>query len=335
MTSTRFKSSKIVISGLLATAVAAPVWADLHKCVDKQNRTYYQDKPCQEMSSAKLSGSLSRMGAKEEAKAFFWKATDQKGTLYLLGSMHFGGQSPFTLPQMVNDAFKASDVLVVEADIETLSEKELANGLQGKGRYADNTKLEDHVKPITWKKTLELGNQLGINEEALLPLKPWLAALILTTKSLNKQGYTVETGVDKSLIAQAQGKKPVVELENTEAEIDLIDRFSDQEQEQMLLHALQKLSRGGENQKNGIDAWKDGDAEAMELVVRQSFDSGQLGSKLYKVFLPDRNERMANRLADLAKDGRTYFIIVGADHFGGQSGILKSLEDKGYDIAQP
>ena len=73
----------------------------------------------------------------------------------------------------------------------------------------------------------------------------------------------------------------------------------------------------------------------MDLIVRQSFDPGQIGSKLYKTFLIDRNERMANRLVDLANDGRTYFVVIGADHLGGEKGILKLLGQKGFTVTQP
>ncbi|MFZ4700664.1 MAG: TraB/GumN family protein [Candidatus Methylumidiphilus sp.] len=330
-----FHHGKVFIAGLLALAFASPAWAGLHKCVDEKNRTYYQDKPCQEMMATRLPNSLATMGAKEENRAFFWMATGGKGTFYLLGSLHFGAKSPINLPQMVTKAFNEADVLVVEADIETVSGKEMARVTRGKGIYADNGKLEDHIKPVTWKKTVEIANKVGFDEEALHPLKPWLATFTLTNQSFKQQGYTAEFGIDNLLIQRAQGKKPVMELESIEAEIDLIDQFSDQEQEQMLLQTLKRLSQGADYHKDIINAWEEGDAEAMDLSVRQSFDPGPLGSKLYKTFLLDRNERMANRLVDLANDGRTYFVVVGADHLGGEKGILKLLAQKGYSITQP
>ncbi len=326
---------KVVVIVILMFAIASPAMAALYKCLDKQNRTIYQDKPCTDMTVARLPSSLSKMGAKQENRTFFWKATAGKGTLNLLGSLQYGEKAAYSLPQIVSDAFNRAEVLVVEADIQKVSAKEMFDVMQGKGRYLDKSKLEDHIKPGTWKKTTELAKQLGVDEESLQLAKPWLAALMLNAQYLSQQGYKSEFSVDTLLIQQAQGKKTIIEMENLEAEIDLIDQFPEPEQEQMLLHTLKQLSKGEEYHRNNINAWEEGDAEAMDLIVRQSFDPGQLGSKLYKTFLIDRNERMANRLVDLANDGRTYFVVLGADHLGGEKGILKLLGQKGFTITQP
>ncbi len=327
--------AKLFAAFFLLLMVESQAMATLYKCVDKQKQTNYQDKPCQEMTVERLSSSLSKMGSKQESQAFFWKAVNGKSTLYLLGSLHNGGRNPFSLPQLVTDPFNRADVLVVEADMEKIGLKDIANATQGKGLYTDKSKLEDHIKPATWKETLEIAKQLGMDEESLQVAKPWLAALMLNAHFLNQLGYKTEYAIDSLLIQQAQGKKPVIELENQATEIDLIDHFSDQDQEEMLLHTLKQLSQGEDYEKAHFNAWEEGDAEAMDLIVKQSFGSGQAASNLYKTFLLDRNERMVNRLVELTNDGRTYFVVVGADHLGGNKGILKLLAQKGYTITQP
>jgi uncharacterized protein YbaP (TraB family) len=323
------------VTGLLALAFVHPAVGGLYKCVDSQNRTYYQDMPCQEMKAERLSGSLATIAGKEEMGDFFWKATKGKDTLYLLGSLNFGAKALFPLPERVTDAFDGSDVVVVEADINTLGIEEMANLLHDKGHYTDNGKLEDRIKPFTWKKTLELANKVGLDEQDLHTLKPWLAALRLTALAYKQEGYSAELGIDKSIIRQAQGKKTVMELENVQDQINSLDQLSDQDQEQVLLHALQESSHGRDYRQGIVDAWKRGDAEAMDLMVRQGFDPGQGGSKLFQALILDRNERMANKLADLANDGRAYFAVVGAGHLGGAKGIIKLLEQKGFAITQP
>ena len=327
--------AKIALALLSIFALSGQVMAGVYKCLDRQNRTYYQDSPCQEMMAAKLPNGLGKTSDADESRAFFWKAAKGKATLYLLGSLHFGTQSLLPLPQLVNDAFNRSDVLVVEADINNLSSKEIADGLSGKGRYTDNSKLEEHIKRITMDKTLDMANKLELSDESLTTAKPWFAALMLNAQALKREGYNPALGIDKSLIQQAQDKKTVMELESVEDQINLFDQFSDQEQEQMLLHTLHELGRSAEYHKSIVDAWKQGDAEAMDLLVRQSFDSGQLGSKLFQLFYLDRNERMTNRLVDLLNDGRSYFVVVGSGHLCGAKGILKLLEQKGYTVTQP
>ncbi len=335
MFSQKLKPAGLIFSGLLALAFLLPAEAAVYKCTDKTGRIYYQDKACQDLIAERLTGGLANIAGKEEKRAFFWKATGEKGTLYLLGSLHLGDQSLYPLPQMVTDAFAASDVVVVEADLLDDSKKELMDALKDRGRYTEKGNLEAHVKPVTWNKTVDMGKRLGFNEEMLRPLKPWLAALILHAESQKQAGYSPEFGVDHAFLKESQGKKPVLEMENLEEQANMFEALSDLEQEQLLLQTLRELGRAPDVYRDAIEAWKQGDAEAMDLVVRHAFDSGPIGERLFKSFYADRNERMANRLKEMAGDGRTYFVVVGAGHLGGESGMLKLLQDKGFKITQP
>jgi uncharacterized protein YbaP (TraB family) len=177
MTSRLAYGTRNWVAGLLALACVHPAMGGLYKCVDRQSRTYYQDMPCQEMTAARLSGNLATMSGKEETGDFFWKATKGKDTLYLLGSLNFGAKSLFPLPERVTEALDGSDVVVVEADINTLDIEEMAALLHDKGHYTDNGKLEDRIKPFTWKKTLELANTLGLDEQELHAVNPGLLPL--------------------------------------------------------------------------------------------------------------------------------------------------------------
>ena len=46
--------AKIALALLSIFALSGQVMAGVYKCLDRQNRTYYQDSPCQEMMAAKL-----------------------------------------------------------------------------------------------------------------------------------------------------------------------------------------------------------------------------------------------------------------------------------------
>jgi len=310
--------------------------AGVYKCTDAKNRVHYQDKPCQELTAAKLSTHLSQLGEASENHYFLWKAASEKGVVYLLGSLHFGTQDMYPLPEGIMDAFSAADVLVVEANVQNQgSSGEVARQLASKGVYVDGSSLEDHVKPATWRKLNELAKRLGVKDEVLRLQKPWLAALTLTGQALKQAGFREELGVEQAFIKEAGAKKPILEMESVEQQIKLFDEFSAQEQEQMLLQSIQDLARGPEIFKNIADAWRKGDAEAIDLITRQSFDSGPVAAKLFKVLFADRNIAMTNKIDELLADRRTYFVVIGAGHIAGEQGILKLLETRGYRITQP
>lgn len=309
--------------------------AGVYKCTDAMNRVFYQDKACQELNTEKLPTHLSQMGEKDDRRSFLWKATSGKGTAYLLGSLHFGAQDMYPLPERITDAFAAANVLVVEANLRNLGPDEAAKKLTAKGLYTDGSTLEEHVKPATWRKLTEIAKGLGVNEDALRPQKPWAAALTLTGKALAQGGFAEDLGVDQAFIKEAGGKKPILELETVDEQLKLFDQFSAQEQEQMLLQTLQDIARSPGIFKDIQSAWKKGDLEAIDVITRQRFDGAPLSTKLFQTLFTDRNTAMANQIDEMLADGRVYFIVIGAAHLAGEQGIIKLLEDKGYRISQP
>jgi uncharacterized protein YbaP (TraB family) len=326
---------RLIAPGLLAFALVAPVQAALYKCMNANNRVIYQDRPCQDMASASLPEHLAGLSGQETGRPFMWKAVADKSVIYLLGALHFGLQDMYPLPRTIMDAFNAAQALVVEADISGKGAEDDVKKLADKGLYADKSSLEEHVKPATWRKLLAVAKTLNVSEESLRPQKPWLAMLALTGQALKQWGYSSELGLDKSFLKEAGGRIPILQMETAEGQAKLFDDLSPQEQEQILLQSLNDLANGKKTFDDIADAWKKGDVEAMDIAMRQSFDAGPVGAKLYKLLVTDRNEAMADKLAELAKDGRTYFVVVGAGHLGGEQGMLKLLEAKGYAISQP
>ena len=326
----------LMMAGLLALTFFSPAQAGVYKCTDAHQRTFYQDKPCQDLIATRLPAWLNGLAGREEERAFLWKAVGDKGTVYLLGALRYGTQSMYPLPQMVMDAFGAANVLVMEADIWNEAEKERAALLKGRGRYADKDSLEAHVKPVTWGKAVEIGKKLGINKEHLGQYQPWLAAIMLTDESLKQAGYTPDLSVEQTFMREAQGKKAMLNLENVQDQIKTYEELTGLEQEQMLLQSLQELGRAPDIYTSTADAWKHGDAEAMEMLTRQSYDLGsELSAKLFKIFYEDRAERMTNTLKEMSSDGQTYFVVAGSGLLVGDHGILKLLERKGFKVTQP
>jgi uncharacterized protein YbaP (TraB family) len=337
MTKNKLDLAGLIAAGLLAPAFFAPAQAGLYKCSDKTGRTYYQDKPCQDLIATRLPSWLTSLSGREEERAFLWKAVGEKGTVYLLGSPHYGMQTFYPLPQMVMDAFGNAQVVVVEADLWNIGDKERDNLLRSRGRYEGKSdSLDDHVKPVTWAKVVEVGKKLGFNEEMLRPYKPWRAALLLGTESLKQAGYTPELSVAQTFIRESQTRKPVVQMGSAEDQIKEMEELSDREQEQLLLQTLAELGRAPDLYKNIAEAWKKGDAESMDQITRQSYDlSGDVSAKLFKIFFEDSNEKIANRLKEMAADDKILFVVVGAGRLGGDKGILKLLQDRKFNVTQP
>jgi uncharacterized protein YbaP (TraB family) len=325
----------LMLAGMLAVAGSFTAEAAVFKCTDGKSRVFYQDRPCEDLIAASLPGSLSGIAGKNEDRAFFWRALGDGTKLYLLGSLEYGTPAMYPLSQKIMDSFTSANVVVAAADLRNLSEKALSAALNGAGRYVDSSKLEDHIKPTTWTKVSDMVKRLALDEKLVMTAKPWLAAFLLNAESLKQAGYNPEMSAGPTFVKEAEGRKPSLYLGTVEEQIKRYEELSDLDQEQLLIQTLQTLGQASDRYKAISEAWVLGDAERIDMITRQPYDTGEAGNRLFKLFYEDQNRGMANSLLDLAKDGRSYFVIIGVGHLVGDNGILKLLEAKGLTIEQP
>ena len=89
--------------------------------------------------------------------------------------------------------------------------------------------------------------------------------------------------------------------------------------------------REGPNGATLITAWRRGDAETLNRVVRESFqDFPSLAKRLIDV----RNVNWLPKIDGYLRSGKTYFVVVGAGHIGGPNGLLVLLKARGCKIEQ-
>ena len=156
-------------------------------------------------------------------------------------------------------------------------------------------------------------------------------------------------------LSKAMGKKDILEIEGIKFQVDLFDSFSKELQCQFLASAL---ASGEANEEAATDSeeaaadseeaaadmelfiymlkcWKEGNAEELAKMVKTD-DAGSEELKEFneKLWISRDNnmaEKVRGYLADPEK--RTYFVVVGAGHMVGESGIVAQLEDE-FEIEQ-
>jgi len=220
------------------------VFADVYKCLDQRNKVFYQDRPCQELTSAQLPPGLSQLAPDDNNLHFLWKATSARGMVYLMGALPYGASDMYPLPEAITDALSGSDVLIVGADVRALPQTELIPIAANRGAYSDNSDLRDHIKAATWERVLKVSKTLGMAEETILTQKPWMASLSLMNLAARQAGYTQELSIDKTFVKDAQMRKPVLQLDSVDEQVKVLDNFSEIEQEQILLQSLNEISGG-------------------------------------------------------------------------------------------
>lgn len=307
---------------LLTILFSSVLHADAYPCPEAKGNPLPQNHPCNDQRAAATE------------KQPLWQATAGKGSLYLLGSIHFGTPAMYPLPAIITGTFNRTDTLVVEADILNIDPLSMAQLITEKGLYHDGTTLQKQLTPTIWRHLNEAASRLNIPIEMLNRQKPWLVSMTLSAQALNHSGYSEALGIDLHFLTQAQREKKIIELEGVAWQIALFDQLTAQEQAAMLEETLQELHNGKAFFERMFDAWKRGDAAAIQGVIDESTLKSANAARLNTLMITDRNHSMTTALEKLANQGGHYFVVVGAGHLTGNEGIINLLKKRGYQVTQ-
>jgi uncharacterized protein YbaP (TraB family) len=267
---------------------------------------------------------------------YLWRVEGKDAVLHMTGSIHVGKPDFFPLPEPIEKAFAEADLLAVEVDVtDPAVQQQVAMVIMQKALLPGEETLQDHLNEVTWTNLQKFAEERGLPLAMYSKFRPSIVALILTMEEYKNVGYDPELGVDKHFIDQAKAAgKPVHALETAESQMNIFLEVTDTLDDLMIDEMLDQLDRVDEIFAAIIGLWQKGDAEGMDrYMAEQTGDDPEMVA-LYRRLLDDRNVAMAETLDAWLKGGQDVFVAVGAGHFGGDKGLVKLLEDKGWDVQQ-
>ena len=257
----------------------------------------------------------------DAASASVWKVTDPKGgTLYLGGSFHSLRSSDYPLPGAFDRAFDASVRLAFEIDDHQA--EAFTTSIVKAGLYPRGDQLKNHVDPRTYDYLRRVLARSKLPQELIAKYRPWFLALMLETPGL--EAFTSRLGVETYLTRRARAKsKSTTNLESTTEHIRVFSGLNDRESEACLLLSFITLEREGAEALRILAAWRRGDAETVWRSTHDNYrDFPAMGERL----LGTRNRAWIPKIEGYLHSGKTYFVVVGAAHFGGPDGLLALLK---------
>jgi hypothetical protein len=269
----------------------------------------------------------------QSQKCFLWRVQSRANTVYVLGSIHFFKKEAYPLDRRIESAFDQSEVLAVEANVNDIAKIDIQK-LMESAFYPGNETLEKHVSRETYEFVKKGIEGSGIPIDLVTKQKPWFLALVLESLELLKLGFDPNYGIDKYFLSKAEGKKKILELESLGYQIDLLSKFSDQEQELFLLYTLKDLNILRQELDKLTRAWISGDTKGLESVMTRGVVEDSRMSSVYEKLILERNKNMASKIEDFLRNRETYFVVVGAGHLVGSLGIIEILRGKGYMVEQ-
>jgi len=275
-------------------------------------------------------GALAAPAPAPARKAMFWKVSSTNNVAWLLGSIHVGSKSMYPLPKEMEDAFERSTALLVEIDLNHVDLQKMQMLVFQTGLYGGDETLWDHVSPETRQRLEAFCEKYGVPAMAMSKMKPWAAAMMISTIPLMKSGMEMSLGIDKHFLDKAEkAAKRVVEIESADEQMKLVSGITAEMLEKSVAASAKQDPE--EYGKRLQQTWISGDTGQMEKIMReQTSDAVEFA----KAMVEDRNLHMADVAEQFLKGKEQAFLVVGAAHMVGKDGIVSLLQKRGYKVEQ-
>lgn len=268
----------------------------------------------------------------QQKKAFLWTVKSDKGTVYLLGSLHLLKADSYPLDKNIEAAYKDCNRVVFETDIDGAMDAAFQARMLGLGLYPEGQTLAQNISKETYALLEKKLAEVGLTIDQVNRFKPWLCALTVAALKLKRMGFDPEYGIDKYFFTRAKkdGKEKLF-LETLDYQIALFSELGSVAAEAFLRQTLKDLEVVESMLLDIVSAWQRGDAPRFETDVTISFKDFPA---IYERFIAQRNRQWSGFIEKLLAQGGTSLVIVGAGHLVGQDNLLQLLKDKKYTIEQ-
>jgi len=263
-------------------------------------------------------------------KSFLWKVSSGDRTVALVGSIHFMKSGAYPLSPAIEAAFDEAGVVVFETDIDEMGKA--AVSMLAAGTLEGDETLSDVVSKEVYSEVTRRLDDLGMSIGAFKKMKPWMAAMGLTSFELMNAGYLGSEGIDTyfSSRATAEGKAQRG-LESIEYQVSLFAEMSAEESAEFLQYTLTDLDTMIPLVDEIVVAWKQGDAARIEDLLLEGFSDHEA---LFDRLVTRRNVRWLPQIEELFRGDVDAMVVVGSLHLVGEQGLIELLKAKGYQVEQ-
>jgi len=260
-------------------------------------------------------------------------------TSHLYGTMHVQDKRVFDFNPNVLPAFDSASILALELNMDSVNPLRVMGSMLMDSSIIIADLLSEKDYSVV-KAYIE--DSLGMPIMLMEHLQPLFISSLIEARSLN-----AEMGEALDMYFFKRGKKQemrIVGLENADEQINAFNSISYRDQATGLLMAIESIGKdnGEMSTEQLLNAYLAGDLDKLVDLAKQeeespsekkkdAKDTSEADETFEKVFLVDRNVKMADRLIPLIRN-HSVFVGVGAAHLPGPDGIIELLRAKGYTV---
>lgn len=250
--------------------------------------------------------------------------------IYLLGTIHVTNNDVEKLPEEIENVFEKSDALFLEMKFDTAFIKKQRYRLY-KNPIEDI--LNDEIISEYWNKIVDEYDDIREKDKMYNASTIQSLALIEIISEIGLQANgTIDQYMYKRGISE---RKEIIEFEGIEKQYDLLAEISKQCPKLILKSIMDKQ----QYKKNLLQMWKEycqgyenyREYFDEEIILEEQDELLKEEEKKYEEIMVNyRNESMIEKL--LSHHSKNKFVVIGAGHIYGETGMLNELEKRGFII---
>ena len=290
---------------------------------------------------------LAPVTARETApRPALWKIDGPAGDIYLFGSIHILPKGLKWRTPALDAALARAQRLTFELDLDAAKDPAAMGAVVMKyGFLPPDRSLYKMLAPEHRVKLNKAAQSVGLTPLALDRMRPWLAAITLTSLSILKQSQKDGTpqnpsqalndmaGVDQQLWdwSKTAGKERGA-LETAEDQIRIFADLPEPQQVELLVVTIGEVSKAPQAVDVMLEAWKRGDTKTLDRAFNADMERFPA---LRRAVLDARHEKWVPQIEAMMADGKTHVIVVGAAHLVGKNSVVAMLRAKGVKVEGP
>lgn len=267
--------------------------------------------------------------AADAASPALWMVTDEDSIIYLFGTIHVLDPKVSWHSKKVNDAFRSSSTLILEAPALDTPPQEIQSTVMKYALNAPDTGLSTLLDSEGNQLLLDALAKLGMSKDQALQtklsfegLRPWFVGLQIAAMQMQADGFDTKAGVEAVLHSAAKrADMKLAYLETLDQQFALLSGLAMESEVKMLLETLRQIDTQSQMLKDMINHWLAGKPE----LVGSAMQAAMSDPAVYDALLTNRNRDWATQISNLMAGEGTAFIAVGAGHLAGKGAVQDFL----------
>ena len=269
---------------------------------------------------------FSQTFAQQTQKGLLWEISGNglSQPSYVFGTIHLICPDKFFIPKGTEEKLKVAQQIFLEIDMD---DPQMMMKTQKLMMSSDGKKLKDLMKESDYKIFSEyFKKNVGMDVGMFGSAKPMLYMSFAMMKST---GCPMPKSYEEYFVKEAKTeKKEVLGLETIEEQMAVMDKATTEQQAAWLMEIVNEAENGNNTYKQMIDLYTKQDIEALTKMISEQM----VGMKgMEDEMLDKRNQNWIPVIEQNIKQKSTFFA-VGAGHLGGEKGVLKLLQQRGYTV---